>query len=140
MKHFFIYLIRGYQLFISPYFPTSCRYYPTCSHYAIQAFRVHGVLKGLALTVWRILRCNPWTAGGEDLVPGTRSDSCSHATDGSHDKHEQHEHQSGTGNHGLVIKKSKRHHYRNRHHPHRLRNRPAAVSEKTMSPVISNDF
>ncbi len=66
-------LIRGYQFFISPYFPTSCRYHPTCSHYALEAIKIHGALRGSALAAWRILRCHPWSAGGEDPVPSTTS-------------------------------------------------------------------
>ncbi len=54
---------------ISPYFPASCRYYPTCSQYAIDALRIHGLFKGMVLAAWRILRCNPWSDGGEDPVP-----------------------------------------------------------------------
>lgn len=69
MKHLLIILVKGYRFFISPYFPTSCRYYPTCSQYAIDALKLHGVIKGTALAVWRILRCNPWSDGGEDPVP-----------------------------------------------------------------------
>ena len=69
MRRLFIALVRGYQFFISPYFPSSCRYYPTCSNYAIEAIRMHGVFKGVFLAAWRILRCNPWSAGGEDPVP-----------------------------------------------------------------------
>ena len=61
--------IRGYQLFISPVLPPSCRFTPTCSAYAIEALMTHGLLKGGALTVWRLLRCNPWSAGGYDPVP-----------------------------------------------------------------------
>ena len=62
-------LIRGYQLFISPLVPPSCRFEPTCSHYAMTALRRHGVLIGLALAVWRVLRCNPFCPGGVDEVP-----------------------------------------------------------------------
>lgn len=69
MKHVLIALVRGYQFFISPFFPTSCRYYPTCSHYAIDALKIHGFFKGFILATWRILRCNPWSDGGEDPVP-----------------------------------------------------------------------
>lgn len=65
----FIFLIRFYQLCISPYKPSCCRFTPTCSAYAIQAFRKHGPIKGLFLTVWRILRCNPWGGSGYDPVP-----------------------------------------------------------------------
>lgn len=61
--------IRFYQKFISPLTPATCRFTPTCSHYAIQAIRKHGPFKGLALAVWRILRCNPWGGSGYDPVP-----------------------------------------------------------------------
>ncbi len=72
MRYLLIGLVRMYQFFISPYFPTSCRYYPTCSHYAIEALKTHGVLKGFVLAVWRVFRCNPWSEGGEDPVPGKK--------------------------------------------------------------------
>ena len=61
--------IRFYQKFISPLTPPTCRFTPTCSHYAIEAIRKHGPFKGLALAVWRILRCNPWGGSGYDPVP-----------------------------------------------------------------------
>ena len=61
--------IRFYQKFISPLTPATCRFTPTCSHYAIEAIRKHGPFKGLALAVWRILRCNPWGGSGYDPVP-----------------------------------------------------------------------
>lgn len=61
--------IRFYQRFISPLTPATCRFTPTCSSYAIQAIRKHGPFKGLALAVWRILRCNPWGGSGYDPVP-----------------------------------------------------------------------
>jgi hypothetical protein len=61
--------IRFYQRFITPYTPASCRHYPTCSAYAVTALRTRGALVGTALTVWRVLRCNPWSAGGIDYVP-----------------------------------------------------------------------
>lgn len=69
MKHIFIALIRLYQKFISPLKPPTCRFYPTCSSYAIEAFQKRGVFVGLILTVWRILRCNPFCRGGYDPVP-----------------------------------------------------------------------
>lgn len=62
-------LIRGYQLALSPLLGARCRYYPSCSHYGLAAMRTHGLLKGLALTTWRLLRCNPWNLGGIDPVP-----------------------------------------------------------------------
>lgn len=62
-------LVRGYQVGISPYTPPACRFHPVCSQYAVDALRVHGAMKGSALTAWRILRCNPLTGGGLDPVP-----------------------------------------------------------------------
>ena len=61
--------IRFYQRFITPYTPASCRHYPTCSTYAVTALRTRGAVVGTALTIWRLLRCNPWNAGGIDYVP-----------------------------------------------------------------------
>lgn len=61
--------IKAYQLLISPVLAPSCRFYPSCSTYACQAIEKHGVLRGIALAVWRIVRCNPWSAGGYDPVP-----------------------------------------------------------------------
>jgi putative membrane protein insertion efficiency factor len=69
MKIIFIMLIRGYQKFISPFLPNACRFYPNCSEYAALVIQKHGVIKGLPLTVWRILRCNPYSKGGYDPVP-----------------------------------------------------------------------
>ncbi|MDE0049490.1 MAG: membrane protein insertion efficiency factor YidD [Rhodospirillales bacterium] len=62
-------LIRGYQYFISPLVPPSCRFEPTCSHYAMGALKRHGAVVGLALAFWRVLRCNPFCSGGVDEVP-----------------------------------------------------------------------
>lgn len=62
-------LVRLYQRLISPMFAPSCRYYPCCSQYSITALRRLGLVKGLALTAWRLLRCNPWSPGGVDHVP-----------------------------------------------------------------------
>ncbi len=59
-------LVRGYQIFISPLLPPSCRYTPTCSQYAILALRQYGVFKGSILAGYRILRCNPWGGQGYD--------------------------------------------------------------------------
>jgi uncharacterized protein len=62
-------LIWVYQKTISPLLPPSCRYYPSCSAYAMGSIRAHGALKGAALAAWRLLRCNPWSPGGVDPVP-----------------------------------------------------------------------
>lgn len=64
-----IVVLRAYQRFISPMFAPSCRYYPCCSSYAITAVKRHGAAKGSLLTVARLIRCNPWSAGGVDPVP-----------------------------------------------------------------------
>lgn len=61
--------IRFYQKYLSPLKPPTCRFTPTCSQYAVEAIRKHGPFKGLALAVWRILRCNPWGGSGYDPVP-----------------------------------------------------------------------
>ncbi len=65
----FVLLIRGYKLIVSPWLPSACRFTPTCSQYALEAFRKHGVFKGFYLTVKRILRCHPWGGSGYDPVP-----------------------------------------------------------------------
>jgi putative membrane protein insertion efficiency factor len=62
-------LVRIYQAVVSPWLPPTCRYYPSCSSYAVTALRRHGVFKGSALATWRVLRCNPWSLGGVDHVP-----------------------------------------------------------------------
>ena len=66
---FFILLINFYKKNISPLFPRSCRFEPSCSTYAVEALHTHGAIKGTALSVWRILRCNPFCRGGYDPVP-----------------------------------------------------------------------
>jgi hypothetical protein len=65
----FILLIKIYQIFISPLFPSSCRYTPTCSQYTLEALKKYGVLKGLWLGIKRISRCHPWGGSGYDPVP-----------------------------------------------------------------------
>ncbi|APH36875.1 MULTISPECIES: membrane protein insertion efficiency factor YidD [Bacillus] len=69
MKTIMIAFIRGYQKFISPLTPPSCRFYPTCSQYGIEAVKTHGALKGGWLTLKRILKCHPFHPGGVDPVP-----------------------------------------------------------------------
>ena len=63
------FLVRFYQLMLSPYLPRTCRYYPSCSNYALEALQRYGVFKGLYLTSRRMLRCHPWGPGGYDPVP-----------------------------------------------------------------------
>ncbi len=69
MKYVFMGIIKFYKKCISPLFPPCCKYYPTCSSYALDAFQKHGFFKGFILSAWRILRCNPWSMGGVDPVP-----------------------------------------------------------------------
>lgn len=69
MKKLFLGIIRFYQKKISPLTPPKCKYYPTCSQYGYEAIERFGVIKGSALALWRILRCNPFSKGGYDPVP-----------------------------------------------------------------------
>jgi uncharacterized protein len=64
--------IRFYQRFISPGIPRRCKYEPSCSRYAVQAIERYGILRGLVLAAWRLLRCNPWSHGGYDPVEHQR--------------------------------------------------------------------
>jgi len=64
--------IRFYSRVISPLMPARCKYEPSCSHYAVQAMRRFGVLRGLVLSGWRLLRCNPWSHGGFDPIEAQR--------------------------------------------------------------------
>jgi putative membrane protein insertion efficiency factor len=59
--------IKAYQKWISPMFGPRCKYYPSCSSYAVSAIQIYGV-KGVAMSAWRLLRCNPWSHGGVDYV------------------------------------------------------------------------
>ena len=70
MRSVLKFLIRGYQLAISPLLGPRCRFYPSCSHYAMEAIETHGALRGTWLTIKRISRCHPFHEGGFDPVPG----------------------------------------------------------------------
>ena len=65
-------VLRAYRAVISPLYGQVCRYYPSCSAYALVAIQQHGVVKGVALGIWRIARCHPWAKGGVDDVPQRR--------------------------------------------------------------------
>ena len=69
MRRIPLLLIRGYQRGISPLLPPSCRFVPSCSDYGYQAIEKYGIIRGGAMTVWRVLRCNPFNKGGYDPVP-----------------------------------------------------------------------
>ncbi|MCP4400335.1 MAG: membrane protein insertion efficiency factor YidD [bacterium] len=66
MQRILISLITIYRNYISPFFPPTCRFYPTCSEYGIQALQKYGALRGSWMTLWRILRCQPFSRGGYD--------------------------------------------------------------------------
>jgi putative membrane protein insertion efficiency factor len=69
MKKLLLILIRAYQWGVSPFLGQSCRFYPTCSNYAVEAIGAHGALKGGMLAAKRLCKCHPWHPGGVDLVP-----------------------------------------------------------------------
>jgi len=70
MRHVATFLIRLYQWTVSPLLGPRCRFYPSCSQYALEAIERFGLLRGMGLGLWRLLRCNPWNHGGYDPVPG----------------------------------------------------------------------
>ena len=81
MKKVFLWPVYLYQRAISPLLPPSCRYYPTCSNYMIQAVEKHGVIKGFAMGLARIFRCHPFAKGGRDEVPdhfSLKRNTCDH--------------------------------------------------------------
>ncbi len=69
MKSMLLWMIKLYRHLLSPFFPMSCRFNPTCSEYAIEAIEKHGIVIGLFLTLRRLLRCHPFHEGGDDPVP-----------------------------------------------------------------------
>ncbi|HYN53777.1 MAG TPA: membrane protein insertion efficiency factor YidD [Methylotenera sp.] len=62
-------IVKAYQIMLSPFFGQQCRFYPTCSHYALDAIHKHGAALGAYYTIRRLLRCHPWHAGGHDPAP-----------------------------------------------------------------------
>jgi putative membrane protein insertion efficiency factor len=85
MKRLLLLLVRAYQVAISPLLGgNNCRFYPTCSNYAMEAIRVHGALKGSALAGKRLCKCHPWHPGGVDPVPEISGKISSSSTAGHH--------------------------------------------------------
>jgi uncharacterized protein len=72
LRRFVLLPLRAYQRAFSPLLGARCRYYPSCSEYAAQAIERFGILRGLVLAGWRLLRCNPWSSGGLDPVEDQR--------------------------------------------------------------------
>ncbi|MGH8826842.1 MAG: membrane protein insertion efficiency factor YidD [Jiangellaceae bacterium] len=73
MRWLLVTLLKGYRLVVSPLYGQTCRYYPTCSAYALGSVERHGALKGSWLAIRRLGRCHPWCAGGVDLVPSVEA-------------------------------------------------------------------
>jgi putative membrane protein insertion efficiency factor len=71
MQKLLIIAIKAYRYLLSPWFGNQCRFYPSCSAYALEAIEQHGAIKGCGLTIKRLLRCHPWCSGGVDPVPPT---------------------------------------------------------------------
>jgi putative membrane protein insertion efficiency factor len=82
MKSFLIVVLRGYRYWISPLMGRHCRFYPTCSEYAVEAIAAYGAVRGLALALRRLGRCHPWHAGGVDPVPQQHHHQCKAADHG----------------------------------------------------------
>jgi putative membrane protein insertion efficiency factor len=101
------FVIRGYQLCISPFIASRCRFYPSCSHYALEALEKHGALRGSWMSIKRLLRCHPFNEGGFDPVPDsaiTGNTKQSQIHNGAHD-HCDHQHElstSGANTHTTV--------------------------------------
>ena len=84
MSKLLTFLLRAYQLTISPLMRPSCRFHPSCSNYAIEAIKVHGAARGGWLAARRVCRCHPWNDGGVDLVPPKDSNSSTTACGCNH--------------------------------------------------------
>ncbi len=69
MARILVWIVKAYQMVLSPFFGQQCRFYPTCSQYAVEAIQKHGALLGSYYTVRRLLRCHPWCDGGHDPIP-----------------------------------------------------------------------
>ena len=84
MNTLLVWILRAYQLLLSPMLGQNCRFYPSCSNYAIEAIRTHGSARGSLLAARRLCRCHPWNAGGNDPVPPAHHKNSSTAACGCH--------------------------------------------------------
>jgi putative membrane protein insertion efficiency factor len=84
MNKLLVFLLRAYQLLLSPMLGQNCRFYPTCSNYAIEALRTHGAARGSYLALRRVCRCHPWNDGGVDPVPPVHDKNSSTTACGCH--------------------------------------------------------
>ena len=75
IKALFILIVKGYQKLISPLIGQRCRFYPSCSNYAVDALKTHNIFKAFYLITIRLLKCGPWHSGGLDFVPGSEAES-----------------------------------------------------------------
>ena len=80
MNKLLVWLLRAYQLLLSPMLGQNCRFYPTCSNYSIEAIRTHGAARGSLLALRRVCKCHPWNDGGFDPVPPVPPDSAKHSS------------------------------------------------------------
>ena len=87
MNRLLVWLLRGYQLLVSPMLGQNCRFYPSCSHYAVEALQVHGTVRGSWLALRRLGRCHPWHEGGVDLVPRDGTGGQAHSSTACGCKH-----------------------------------------------------
>ena len=83
MRKVFVAVISAYQKWISPAFPARCKYYPSCSAYAASAISYYG-LRGVAMSIWRFMRCNPWSHGGVDYAVKNQTNSSQKTSVGVH--------------------------------------------------------
>ncbi len=79
------FLILGYRRLVSPLLPSTCRFYPSCSLYGAEAYKMHGFFRGTWLTLRRIARCHPWHPGGLDPVPGSKNTPTRRHMDNRHE-------------------------------------------------------
>ena len=96
MNKLLVWILRGYQILLSPMMGQKCRFYPTCSNYAIEAIRLHGAARGSSLAARRVCKCHPWNEGGVDFVPCPQ-DAKHDKTHETHDTHTKNQPKAASG-------------------------------------------